>query len=65
MEDNLQMLKKKGYSFYWNDADQHWWLTKIGKNGKLVRTDPIKANEREDAEQAAVDRYVRGRSGTI
>jgi hypothetical protein len=62
MEDNLQILKKKGYTFYWNDADSHWWLTKFGKNGKLVRTEPIKAENRADAENAAVDQYIRGRS---
>lgn len=62
MLDALQVLKKSGFTFYWNDADQHWWLTRIGKNGKLVRTEPIHANSRADAERAAIDQYIQGSS---
>ena len=62
MIDALQLLKKNGFSFYWNDADRHWWLTKVGKSGKLVRTEPIHAENRADAEQAAIDQYIRGSS---
>lgn len=62
MIDALQLLKKNGFSFYWNDADRHWWLTKVGRNGKLVRTEPVHADSRADAEQAAIDQYIRGSS---
>ncbi len=62
MQDAVKLLKKNGYTFYWNDADKHWWLTKVGKNGKLVRTDPVKAEDRDGAEKAAVERYFRGRA---
>jgi hypothetical protein len=60
MVNNLQLLKKNGISFFWNDADKHWWLRKIGANGKSLRTKPVKAENREDAEAAAVSRYVKG-----
>jgi hypothetical protein len=60
MLDAVQLLKDKGFSFYWNDADKHWWLTKPGKSGKITRTEPVLANNRENAEAAAVNRYVKG-----
>ncbi len=62
MKDSLQLLKKNGYSFYWNDADKHWWLSKAGKNGKILRTDPVKAENRENAVEAALSRYIQGPS---
>lgn len=60
MQDPLQLLKENGFSFYWNDADKHWWLTKTGKNGKvLMRTNPVTAKNRDEAEKAAINRYIK------
>lgn len=62
MENFPQLMKKMGYSFYWNEADKHWWLTKPGSNGKTMRTHPEHADNRENAEAAAVERYVKRHS---
>jgi hypothetical protein len=63
MLDALQILKENGYTFYWNDADKNWWLTRPGKFGKVSRTESVLAENRENAEEAAVNRYAKGRSG--
>jgi hypothetical protein len=58
-QDILDLLKKHGYTFYWNEADKHWWLTKNGNSGKVTRTDPVVAESREEALRAAADEYVK------
>ena len=60
MTEFFALLKKNGFVFHWNDFDKHWWLTKTGWNGKILRTDPIKAEDERSAAEAAVTRYVKG-----
>lgn len=55
--DSVRLLKQHGLSFHWNDNAHKWWLQKMNKDGKSVRTRPTLAASRKEAESAA-EQYI-------
>ncbi len=54
----LRQLKKFGLQFEWNKEKQVWWFQKTNKGGKVKRTLPVHAENKDAAEQAVMEYFL-------
>ncbi len=53
----VRQLKKFGLQFEWNKEKQVWWFQKSNKAGKMKRTLPVHAENKDAAELAVIEYF--------
>ncbi len=49
-----KLLKQRGLTFFWNEANKIWWVRQNLPDGRITRSSPAGARNREEAEAAAI-----------
>lgn len=47
------LLKQRGLTFFWNEPNKIWWVRQNLPNGRITRSSPAGARNRDEAEAAA------------
>lgn len=53
----VHQLKKFDLHFEWNKEKQEWWFQKSNQTGKVKRTLPVHADNKDAAEQAVIEYF--------
>jgi hypothetical protein len=54
----LRQLKKFSLRLEWDKASQLWWFQKSSKRGKIRKTLPVHAENKDEAERAVIDYFL-------